>query len=274
MRFIILIIGFSFLLSNSIFATEYFFEKIGMAEMDSLPPKQNDYQTIVEFMPCFKGCEDIGDSSERKKCSDKKIIEYINENIIYPEDARKNDIEGMAVVKFIIEANGEISKAEILKNPGGGTGEEALRIINKMPNWNPGISEGKPVSVQFTLPVKFKLYDTYPADIKWSGNSFTGLTNKDDKGYFSKATMDLNLVKELFSHKVKGMPIQLKYNGKDDYHSQYYISLGMKGKKMPIIFNLKNSSTKKKILKTIKTGDKLYFYNFDFKKGFLEIIVE
>lgn len=109
---------------------------------------------IVEEMPTFGTCDD---GTISKDCSDTNILKFIQENLKYPDLARKNGKQGMAVVSFIINNDGSIRDAIVMRNPGDGTGEEALRVLNKMPKWNPGKQRGETVSVQFNLPIKFKL---------------------------------------------------------------------------------------------------------------------
>ncbi len=117
---------------------------------------------IVEEMPRFPGCEEEeGDSDALKKCADLKMLNFIFGEVKYPEIARKKGVEGVAVVRFIVKKDGSINDAEILRNPGEGTGEEALRVVNLMEEqdikWKPGRQKGKAVNVQFILPIKFKL---------------------------------------------------------------------------------------------------------------------
>lgn len=112
---------------------------------------------IVEEMPTFKGCEGVDDKKERKTCADQEMLKFIYKNIKYPTIARDVGIEGTAVIRFIINEDGSISDAEIIRDIGGQCGEEALRVVKKMPNWNPGKQRGRAVKVQFNLPVKFRL---------------------------------------------------------------------------------------------------------------------
>ena len=112
---------------------------------------------IAEVMPRFPGCEDQGMSKEeRKTCADKKLLEYIYEHIDYPQAALQNDISGMIVVQFVVEKDGSITGAEVLKEIGGGCGREVLRVIDSMPNWVPGSQQGRKVRVMFRLPVRFE----------------------------------------------------------------------------------------------------------------------
>ena len=85
------------------------------------------------------------------------LYEYLGKNIQYPEMARDNGITGTVVIKFVVEKDGSITKASILREIGGGCGKEALRIVNSMPKWKPGMQSGKPVRTEFTLPVQFQL---------------------------------------------------------------------------------------------------------------------
>ncbi len=115
--------------------------------------------SIVEEMPRFPGCEMIPDKAERKTCSQQKMLEYIYGEIQYPAIARCT--EGTVVVRFYVNKKGEVENAEILKDIGGGFGEEALRVVNKMNDllerWIPGRQRGKAVKVAYNLPVKFRL---------------------------------------------------------------------------------------------------------------------
>lgn len=118
--------------------------------------------TLVEEMPRFPGCETMkGDSQEKKACADQQLLRFIYKKIKYPEIARENGIQGMAVVSFTVTEYGTIIDSKILRNPGGACGEEALRIVNLMnelpSRWSPGKQEGKSVRVKYNLPVRFKL---------------------------------------------------------------------------------------------------------------------
>ena len=85
------------------------------------------------------------------------MYKFINKHIKYPKKARKEGIEGIVYVQFIIDKEGNITKAKVIKGIGYGCDEEALRVVNKMPKWTPGTQRGKPVQVTFTLPFNFKL---------------------------------------------------------------------------------------------------------------------
>lgn len=121
------------------------------------PDSSDEIYKVVEEQPFFQGCNGYQDPVEEKKCSQEKLVEFVYSNLKYPEQAKAKGIQGTVYTKFIIEKDGSITKPEIVRDIGGGCGEEAIRIINLMPTWNPGKQNGKMVRVQFNMPVKFKL---------------------------------------------------------------------------------------------------------------------
>ncbi|MBK8562139.1 MAG: M56 family metallopeptidase [Saprospiraceae bacterium] len=133
------------------------FVSSAMALTDTVPPDGGEIFKVVEEMPRFPGCEDVADVTERKKCSEQQMMEFIFKNIKYPAEAKEKGIEGTAYVKFVIEKDGSITGAEIVRNLENGCGEELKRLVGTMPKWIPGKQRGREVRVQFVLPVKFKL---------------------------------------------------------------------------------------------------------------------
>jgi protein TonB len=103
-----------------------------------------EIRDFVERMPEFSG-------------GMKKMYEYIRQNLRYPNEARRLGLEGTVVVTFVVDNAGYISDIKVLKDVGGGTAEEAIRVIRGMKPWQPGRQNGQPVSVRFTLPLRFSL---------------------------------------------------------------------------------------------------------------------
>jgi protein TonB len=121
-------------------------------------PKVEEIFKVVEQMPMFPGCENAGGSNEEmQQCATKKMLEFIYGHIKYPAIARENGVEGTAVVTFVVEKDGSITGARVVRDPGAQTGDEALRVVKTFPQWAPGKQRGQPVRVQFNLPVKFRL---------------------------------------------------------------------------------------------------------------------
>lgn len=107
-------------------------------------PENNEIYTIVEDMPLFPG----GDDARNR---------FLAMNIVYPETATRNGIQGVVYTSFIIDQNGIVTDAKILKGIGGGCDVESLRVVKLMPKWNPGKQNGKPVNVLFNMPIYFRL---------------------------------------------------------------------------------------------------------------------
>jgi TonB family protein len=99
---------------------------------------------LVEKMPEYPGGEN-------------ELYRYLATNIQYPAEAKKKGIQGRVFVTFIIEQDGRVTDVRILRGIGGGCDEEALRVVRAMPRWRPGVQKGKPVRVQYNLPISFKL---------------------------------------------------------------------------------------------------------------------
>ena len=117
---------------------------------------------VVEQKPRFPGCEEEGSTNaEKEACSRQKMLEYIYTNIKYPEIAKINGVQGMVVIRFIVEKDGSLSNLEIVRDIGAECGEEALRVVKSMnemeQRWTPGHQRGHPVRVYYNLPVRFKL---------------------------------------------------------------------------------------------------------------------
>lgn len=106
--------------------------------------------TFTERMPEFKG----GESA---------LFEYLSRNIKYPPKALDAGIQGVVYVTFVVERDGTISNTSVLRDVKDsmgntiGLGEEAARVVNSMPAWNPGSQKGANVRVQCNLPIKFTL---------------------------------------------------------------------------------------------------------------------
>ena len=116
------------------------------ANKPDMKPNADGVYQIVEEMPCFPG-------------GDQKLMEYIANNINYPQEARDKGIEGRVFIGMVIEKDGSVSKVNILRGIGGGCDEEAERVISSMPKWMPGKVGGEPVPVSYMLPVNFKLQE-------------------------------------------------------------------------------------------------------------------
>lgn len=118
-------------------------EKNSDSGIDEEAMEQEVFQ-IVEEMPAFPGGED-------------KLMEYIVQNLQYPQDALEAGIQGRVFVGFVVETDGSISNVKTLRGVGGGCDEEAERVVKSMPKWKPGRHHDKIVRVSYMVPVNFKL---------------------------------------------------------------------------------------------------------------------
>jgi len=100
--------------------------------------------TVVEEMPKFKG-------------GNKALYTYLGNNIKYPDVAKKEGIEGTVYVTYVVEKDGSVSHVKILRGVHESLDKESLRVVKEMPKWEPGKQKGKPVRVQYSLPIKYTL---------------------------------------------------------------------------------------------------------------------
>lgn len=110
-------------------------------EEEPKEPKANKPFVFVEQMPAFRG----------------NLSEFLAKELRYPEIAKENGVKGTVVIQFVVSEKGEITNPFILKDIGGGCGEEALRVVRSMPPWLAGAQRGVPVKVQMNLPIRFVL---------------------------------------------------------------------------------------------------------------------
>ena len=128
------------------------------------PKVSNDsIYNIVEVMPEFPG-------------GTEKFMEYLSGNIKYPEEAKEKNISGRVFLSFVIEKDGSVTNVQVMKSIGGGCDEEAVRVVKAMPKWKPGMQKGKPVRVNYILPVTFKLNE------KESSQPVVGDVKPDEDG--------------------------------------------------------------------------------------------
>lgn len=100
----------------------------------------------VEVSPTFPGGE-------------QEFGRFLAEHIRYPAKAREARTTGRVFISFVVEKDGSLSDIKCLRDPGDGLGQEAIRVLNISPKWNPGIQNGRRVRMQFTVPVNFMLAD-------------------------------------------------------------------------------------------------------------------
>jgi len=110
--------------------------------------------SVIENAPVFPGCEN---ESDKKACFNTMILKHVKKTFRYPEIAQEMGIQGKVYMNFVIQKDGSIGDIRVMRSPDKNLGEEALRIINKLPKMTPGKQRGKPVKVPFSIPITFKL---------------------------------------------------------------------------------------------------------------------
>lgn len=86
-----------------------------------------------------------------------KFLKWVMQNVTYPEIARSNGVGGKVYVSFVIDKKGDLTKIKILRNVDQSLVDETVSVLNKSPKWTPAIKKGKVTSVQYQMPVNFKL---------------------------------------------------------------------------------------------------------------------
>lgn len=108
-------------------------------------------------LPYFPGCETYADGSvEKRECSNQALVNFVAQEVVYPEDARLEQLEGTVYARFVVEATGKVGEAAVIREIGGGTGLEALRVIRLLPDFEPARQNGVAVSAELRLPVQFR----------------------------------------------------------------------------------------------------------------------
>lgn len=109
--------------------------------------KEEKVFDVVEQMPAFPGGMD-------------EMMKYLSMNVRYPEAAKKAGLQGCVVVQFVVEADGSVSNAKVVRSVNEELDAEAVRVIEKMPKWKPGMQDGKAVRVRYNIPIAFRLNST------------------------------------------------------------------------------------------------------------------
>lgn len=116
-------------------------------------PSQRGREEVVEDNTVFEFLEEMPEFPGGQAA----MMKWLSENVKYPAIAAENNIQGRVMVSFIVERDGSVSDVKILRSVDPSLDKEAIRLINSMPKWKPGMQTGKPVRARFNIPVTFKL---------------------------------------------------------------------------------------------------------------------
>ena len=118
---------------------------VAVQEEEEEEPEEQEIFQVVEQMPEYPDGGMAG------------LMKYLSGAIRYPAIAAENGVQGRVTVQFVVNRDGSIVDAQVLRGVDPYLDKEALRVINSMPKWKPGMQRGKPVRVRYTVPVNFRL---------------------------------------------------------------------------------------------------------------------
>ena len=118
---------------------------VAVQEEEEEEPEEQEIFQVVEQMPEYP----VGGMAG--------LMKYLSGAIRYPAIAAENGVQGRVTVQFVVNRDGSIVDATVLRGVDPYLDKEALRVINSMPKWKPGMQRGKPVRVRYTVPVNFRL---------------------------------------------------------------------------------------------------------------------
>jgi hypothetical protein len=131
--------------------------------------------SVKEQKPQFPGGEEA-------------LARYIQDNIRYPVEALRVSADGIALVSFTVNINGDVRKPKVIKEIGWGIDEEVVRLVLNMPKWEPARQNGKPVTMEYALSIPFKLERVTVTKEKYQG-SYPSENQNNKKRYFTNYKM-------------------------------------------------------------------------------------
>lgn len=158
-------------------------EPVNATESETLPKgseivANNEKETVEKIAEAIPVTDDdkvyqVCEKAPEFPGGQEAMAQYLSTNIKYPAEAEAAGKEGKAFVQFVVRKDGSINDVKLVRSTGDASLDaEALRVINSMPKWNPGVQGGKPVNVQFMIPIVFKCQKKQPVT----------MTELDDKG--------------------------------------------------------------------------------------------
>ena len=178
----------------------------------------DEVYNVVDEMPRFKNedCEKMEDQQAQKKCLEMAMLKFIYSNVKYPKAARDAGVQGTVIIKFVVQKDGSIADAKILRDAGGGCGAEAERVVNSMPNFVPGKQKGEAVKVSYTLPIRFKLAEP---DTKMNIRKLKDIQGEGDKPLFvvNRKIVDVKVVEDINPNQIEHINVLKGDAAKEKY---------------------------------------------------------
>ena len=142
---LLLMVGCKPAADKNVVQEEIPFEASNVDQSEPLDATTDEVFEMVEVMPEYPG-------------GTEGLYKYLAENVKYPEKAKADGTEGRVIVSFVVEKDGSVTDAQVRRGVSDEVDAEALRVVQGMPQWKPGMVEGKPVRVNYNLPINFKLH--------------------------------------------------------------------------------------------------------------------
>lgn len=180
--------GPSFWYAMRILTSTFFFllsclSLAGQGSIDTTVYHVADVQPYPMFKSCNPAVHAGWNTDSARICGENQLFAILAQNIRYPEEARNNNLQGTVVVSGIVEPeSGRMSSLKLLKDIGGGCGNEAIRVLKVLDSlglrWQPGMLKDKAVRVQHTLPIRFKLQEALPYYVTFDGDTIYNTFDK------------------------------------------------------------------------------------------------
>ena len=141
-------------------------DKTDLDEELDIDDSEADDKTVIEVAPIIQQEEEKGEESQvffivedmpEFPGGELALRKFIANAIKYPVIAQENGIQGKVYVNFVVDKDGSITAAKIARGVDPSLDKEALRVVNSLPKWKPGMQRGKPVKVSYTVPISFVL---------------------------------------------------------------------------------------------------------------------
>ena len=216
-----------------------------------------------------------------------QMAKYLSENIKYPEEAKEKGISGRVFISFVIEKDGSVSNAKVMRSVNPLVDDEAVRVVKAMPKWKPGLMKGQPVRVNYVLPVNFKLdekakrnglegtsWESVGKGVKDKVNYTIYMTMEIESattGYFVMKLTSENKGKTTVEFSDVGLPFTYTYDGKSmgsinptnpdgsamtvDAQPPYGFTIDAKGNMIVNFYDMKDDIGVEKIVFTKKTSN-------------------
>jgi len=132
---------------------------LGNAKVDSTGIQFKDAEVVVADVvePGFEKVFDVVEQMPEFPGGAEALMQFLAANVCYPEAAFKTGAQGRVLVQFIVDTEGRVNNAKVVKKVNDDLDAEAIRVIGSMPRWKPGMQNGKAVRVKYTLPITFRL---------------------------------------------------------------------------------------------------------------------